>query len=277
LETGSDYAAPLTTANAAKAFINHGVKPSAKNYVFVAIPGTNPVEMQSLTNEMANEGGAIYQIHAQNTNLHALTYLPNGITAYTFFAPMAAVNIGIVKATTNNHLLMHREDELTGRQYFAAANPDLSPVNDLVYGWKSSNTQTTITLAGEWLPLYELSDVLFHPPSNGLTQVTLNFHDGEPLYFVLKRPDDTGLDITTQDNWIKFSENNDFLWLIPSEILGPNTIISIYSSLGKLIYQTNVNIGSETFAVPLSGFEKGMYVCKIQVPGKKIATYKWVK
>jgi chondroitin-sulfate-ABC endolyase/exolyase len=276
-ETGSDFASPVTSANAAKAYINHGVKPTGKKHTFVVVPATNSAEMQNLSAQMAGNGGSVYQIHTQNEYLHAVTYKPRNITAYTFFGASFNLSFGMLKSSTGEHLLMHRPDEVTGRQFFAASNPNLKPVNDAVFGWKSSTSQATLTFAGEWLPLHESAGVQFHSPSNGETQLTLTFEDGEPLYFALKRPDDTGIDITTQDNWIKFSQNNDFLWLIPSEILGPDTIVSIYSSIGKLIYQTNVNTGSKTFAVPLSGFEKGMYICKIQVPGKKIATYKWVK
>lgn len=276
-EIGSDYASPVTSANAAKAYINHGIKPTGKKYTFVVVPGTNSAQMQSLSTQMSNNGGSVYQIHTQNEYLHAITYKPKDITAYTFFGANFNLTFGIVKSSTGEHLLMHRPDEVTGRQYFAAVNPNLKPVNDAIFGWKSSTSQTTLTLAGEWLPLQESSGVQFHAPSNGETQLTLTFNDGESLYFALKRIDDTGIDVTTKNDWIMFGNNNDYLWLIPSENLGPDTIVSIYSALGKLIYQKNVNTGNEIFSVPVSDFEKGIYICKVQVPGGKIVTFKWMK
>lgn len=276
-ETGSDYTSPVTSANAAKAYINHGVKPTAKKHTFVVVPATNSSEMQILSAQMANNGGSIYQIHTQNEYLHAITYKPRNITAYTFFGASFNLTFGVVKSSTGEHLLMHRPDDVTGRQYFAASNPNLKPVNDAVFGWKSTTTQATLTLAGEWLPLHESNGVQFHAPSNGETQLTLTFKDGEPLYFAVKNPDDTGLDITTKSTWIKYKNNNDYLWLIPSENLGPDTTVSIYSAVGKLIYQRNVNTGNETIAIRISDFEKGIYICKVQLSGGKTATFKWVK
>lgn len=276
-ETGSDYASPVTAANAAKAYINHGVKPTGKNYSFVAVPGTTGAAMQNLSAQMANNGGSVYRIHKQDQYLHALTYLPQNITAYTFFGASFNLTFGLVKSSTGEHLLMHRSDEVTGRQYFAASNPNLKPVNDAVYGWKSSSSQATLTISGEWLPLQESDGVQFHAPSNGETQLTLTFKDGEPLYFALKRPDDTGLDITTQNDWIRFGRNNDYLWLIPSAELGADTIVTIYSSVGEIMYQSNINTGREPYAIPVSDFGKGIYICKVQLPGNKTATFKWVK
>lgn len=276
-ETGSDYASPVTSANAAKAYINHGLKPAGKKYNFVVVPGTTSAEMQNLSAQMANNGGSVYQIHKQDQYLHALTYLPKNITAYTFFGASFNLTFGLVKSSTGEHLLMHRPDEVTGRQYFAASNPNLKPVNDAVYGWKSSASQATLTISGEWLPLQESDGVQFHAPSNGETQLTLTFNDGEPLYFALKRPDDTGLDLTTQNDWIRFGRNNNYLWLIPSADLGADTIVTIYSSVGEIMYQRNINTGREPYAIPVSDFGKGMYICKVKVPGNKTATFKWVK
>ncbi len=276
-ETGSDFASPVTSANAAKAYINHGVKPSGKKYSFVVVPSTNSADMQNLAAQMSNNGGSVYQVHTQNEYLHALTYLPKNITAYTFFGASFNLTYGIVKSSTGEHLLMHRPDNVTGRQFFAASNPNLKPVNDAVFGWKSSTSQATLTFAGEWLPLQESNGVQFHPPSNGETQLTLTFKDGESLYFALKRTDDTGVDITTKNDWIKFSNNHDHLWLIPSEDLGPDTIVSIYSAIGKLIYQSKISTGNEAFSVPISDLEKGIYICSVQVSGGKIATFKWIR
>jgi hypothetical protein len=276
-ESGSDYASPVTSANAAKAYINHGVKPTGKKYSFVVVPGTTGAAMQSLSAQMANNGGSLYQIHKQDQYLHALTYLPQNITAYTFFGASFNLTFGLVKSSTGEHLLMHRPDEVTGRQYFAASNPNLKPVNDAAYGWKSSSSQATLTMTGEWLPLHESDGVQFHAPSNGETQLTLTFKEGEPLYFALKRPDDTGLDITTQNDWIRFGRNNDYLWLIPSVDLGADTIVTIYSSIGEIMYQSKINTGRESYSIPVSELGKGMYICKVQVSGNKTATFKWVK
>ena len=61
------------TVTAAKAYINHGVKTSGKEYVFVAVPATNVTDMAELAAKMANKGGEIFEI---NEKLHALAYKP---------------------------------------------------------------------------------------------------------------------------------------------------------------------------------------------------------
>ncbi|MFV0392053.1 MAG: polysaccharide lyase family 8 super-sandwich domain-containing protein [Paludibacteraceae bacterium] len=275
--TGNDYASPVTAANAAKAYINHGVKPSGKQYSFVVVPGTTVAEMENLANQMDDNGGTTYQIFSQNEYLHAIQYKPRNIMAYTFFGASFNLAFGIVKSSTGQHLLLHRSDDNAGRQYFAASNPNLNPVNDADYGWRASNSQTTLTIVGEWLPLQDVEGVQFHAPSNGETQLTLTFRDGEPLYFALKRPDDTGLDNTSPIDWIRFEKNKDYLWLIPLENPGSDAILSIYSSVGKKIYQSNIKNGIGKFTVPLSNWEKGVYACTVQASGKKPVTFKWIK
>jgi chondroitin-sulfate-ABC endolyase/exolyase len=276
-ETGSDYASPVTTANAAKAFINHGVKPTSKKYQFVVVPATNSAEMQQLSAQMANDGGSVYQVHASAGNLHAITYKPRNINAYTFFGAAFNLTFGIVKSSTGEHLLMHRNDELTGRQYFAASNPNLKPVNDAVFGWKSTSSQATLTIAGEWYPLQEPTGVQIHTPSNGETQITLTFREGEPLYFALRRADDTSTDLTTRNNRIKFGNNGDYLWLQPTDQFKSDADIKVYSAEGRLMYQNTIQQGADSYSVPLSGFGKGLYICKVTMADGQSAAFKWYK
>lgn len=276
-ETGSDYASPVTTANAAKAYINHGVKPTSKKYRFVVVPATNSTEMQQLSAQMANDGGTVYQVHASADNLHAITYKPQNVIAYTFFGAAFNLGFGIVKSSTGEHLLMHRNDELTGRQYFAASNPNLKPVNDAVFGWKSTSSQATLTIAGEWYSLQEPNGVQIHAPADGETQITLTFREGEPLYFALRRADDTGTNMTTGNNWIKFGNHGDNLWLIPMQAFKSDTRINIYSAEGRLIYQQKIQQGTEMHNVPLSGFAKGLYICKVEQVDGQTASFKWYK
>lgn len=275
--SGVDYASPVVYAYAAKAFINHGLKPSGKKYCFVVLPATNGTEMQYFSSKMANNGGSIYKVHAQHDYLHALTYLPKKITAYTFFGPNYYLSFGIVKSSTTEHLLMHRHDDETGRQYFAASNPNLNPVDDANYSWKSTPTQTTLTLYGEWLPVVETEGVKVHIPVNGETKVTLNFKEGEPLYFALKRPGDTALDIINDKDMVKYRMNNDYLWLVPSDNFGNKTVVSLYSAVGKLSFQKVVDNVEETLQIPLSNLMGGIYVCLVQDSYGKSASFKFIK
>lgn len=275
VETGADYASPTTTANAAKAYFNHGVKPSGKSYSFVVVPGTNATAMQQLAAQMANGGGSVYQIHSQSGNLHALTYKPLNITAYTFFGASFNSNFGIVKSSTAEHMLMHRPDEYTTRQHFAVANPNLNPQTDAVYGWRSATKQTTLTLNGEWLPVEPVAGVQFHAPSGGETQLTITFTDGEPIYFTLKSPDDTTVNNPADSNWMHFTNNNQEIGLIPGEVFPGAVKAGIYSTTGQMLQQKNFSQFIETIHFAVDGLLPGVYFCRVETTlGTK--TFKWI-
>lgn len=274
-EDGSDYASPITTANAAKAYLNHGVKPSGKSYAFVVIPATNGAEMQAWATQLTNGGGSIYQIHSQTGNLHALTYKPRNITAYTFYGATFNQSFGIVKSTTAEHLLMHRPDDVTGRQYFAVANPNLKPKSDAVFGWKASKSQTTLTLNGEWLPLANVQGVIFHTPASGETQLTITFSEGEPIYFGLKRPDDTTINDTETSKLFKISNQNNQLSITPEIALAGTTDIRIFSISGQLLLQHQVIDFNQSIDIDISTLDRGIYFCQIANENITFAT-KWM-
>lgn len=275
IQSGADYASPTTSAIVAKAYINHGVKPTNKKYSFVVVPATNSNEMQTIASQMANNGGSIFEIHAQNEKVHALTYKPTGTTAYAFFDAVSNLTFGIVKSTTYQHLLLHRAEESTGRQFFAVSNPNLNPVNDSKFGWKSQPTQTTITFNGEWLPLGEAEGVQFHAPSNGTTQVTVTFEDGKSIFFALKTLTDTKIE-NNDNSRVEYSKINGFLQ-IKSPLIDLNSIVSLYSLEGKLLQNTIATEKAGVLNIPISTVEKGVYVCKVQNSKGKSATFKWIQ
>jgi hypothetical protein len=275
-EDGSDYASPITSANAAKAYLNHGEKPTGKSYSFVVIPATNANEMQSWASQMANGGGSIYEIHSQTGNLHALTYKPRNITAYTFYGATFNQNFGIVKSTTAEHLLMHRPDAQTGRQHFAVANPNLEPKTDATFGWKASTSQTTLTLHGEWLAVENVQNIIFHAPANGETQLTITFSEGEPIYFTLKNPDDTATELINNKDLISFSVNSNDLKIDLNTNQNEKSNIHIFNSTGQLIYQRETKQTEKQITIPTHNFKNGIYLCKVKNKAGN-HTFKWLK
>lgn len=276
--TGVDYLSPIIYAYVAKAYINHGIKTSDKKYSFVAIPGTNSQEMQQITALMGDNGGSIFKIHAQDEKLHALTYLPENITAYTFYNAVFDLNFGIVKSTTNQHLLMHRSDEVSGYQYFAASNPNLNPVDDVNFVWRATATQSTLTIKGEWLPLDEVSGVQFHEPSNGETKVTLTFMDGEPLYFSLKSKFDTKTEHVEVADYVNYQVLNDFLLIKPKAgLFNCNTKVSLLSLHGSILYEEYVDDTRNYISIPVNQLTKGVYICSVENYSGNILTFKWIK
>lgn len=273
-ETGSDVANPVTNALAAKAFIEHGVKPSSKSYFFVAVPAASITAMQTLAPKMSPHGGEIYKIQRQDQLLHAMTYLPKEVTAYTFFGAVSGLDFGVVKSSTAEHLLMHRAEEVSGRHFFAASNPNLRPVNDAVYGWVASPSQTTITLKGEWYPLELIEGVTFTEPENNETQITIHFTDGEPVYFGIGNIGQTSLSRHSMRDYPAFAYQQDELYVFPKE---PLIRMTIYSTSGIRMSAHNLLENSERITIPVSHLPAGLYVSSVETISGELINVKWMK
>lgn len=276
VESGADYDAPATTSSAAKAYINHGVKPSSKSYVFVVVPATNAIAMQTLATQMANGGGSVYQVLSQNSAVHALQYKPTNVTAYSFFGAASNLSFGIVKANTAENLLIDKYDVETNRHYFAACNPNLKPVADATYGWVASPSQTTLTLVGDWFPVGAANGVVFSAPSGGQTQVTVSFTNGEPVYFGIKlKSDTTALKVINENNWVSFSQNKNNLQLLFSMPETENLIVKIHNSNGQLIYNQYIKNSLQVLNIDTAAFQRGLLICSLS-KGKETKSFKWI-
>jgi hypothetical protein len=235
------------------------VKPSSKNYSFVAVPAATQQVMENIAAQAGNDGGNLFTIRSQSASMHALTYKPKNITAYSFFEPVNNILFGIVRSVTSPHLLMDKADEQTGRHYFAVSNPNLNPQTNSVYGWIAAPTQTTITLAGEWLPIDAVDGVQF-AASAGQTQVTVTMNNGEPVYFGIKTVDDTKMDAV-----------NSGKWLTPVNI-------AIYSTTGTLLYKMEgVSPKNGYIELPvIDHLPPGIYLCVMSDANRK-ETVKFIK
>lgn len=276
-QNGADYAAPTTTASAALAYLNHGVKPSSKNYSFVVIPATSSASMQSLALEMANGGGNVYKIQAQNSSVHALTYLLSNTTAYSFFGAVSNLTFGIVKANTGENLLMDKFDVQSNRHYFAICNPNLKPLNDATYGWVASPSQTTITLLGEWYPVSPVSGVVFSTPLNSETRVTINMSAGEPVYFGVKTLNDyTALHPINTTSWLQFSTDDENLHLHFDKPIEEQVIVQLFDLNGKMLHSQTSQNPSLNIDIQVAKFGHGLYLCQVRT-GKQTKIFKWMR
>ncbi len=276
LSSGADYAAPTTTVLAAKAYLNHGVKPSSKSYSFVVVPATNTTAMQTLATQMANGGGSIYQILSQNSAVHALLYKPANTTAYSFFTAASNLTYGIVKSTTAPHLLMDKYDATLNRHYFAISDPNLHPATDATYGWIATSSQTTLTLNGEWKEISTVPGVVFSTPSGGLTQVAVTMYNGEPIYFGAKLLTDVAtVNPITDSNWATFTKQTDNLKIGFSENIDSKISIRICCLNGSLLYQQNINRTNESVIVSTKNLQHGFFLCTVS-DSQRTRTFKFV-
>ena len=276
VETGADYANPATSLTVAKAYLNHGVKPSNKQYCFVVAPDTNPTEMQSLATRIGDNGGDLFKIENLTSSLHAVSYPPDNTMAYSFFEPVSDLNFGIVKATTSQHLLMVKKDSEVERYYFSICNPNLNPQGNATYGWIATPTQTILTLKGEWKAQSNAEGVSFAAPSNNETQVTITMKEGEAIHFGITTLDDTGIEQEILDEQPHLSYKNGMLQLIFPKPAEGDTNISIYTPNGIVVYQGEIQSGESTATIPVAQLSQGIYLCIVQ-DSRTVKAFKWVK
>lgn len=184
VQTGADATSPATSIVAAKAYINHGVKPSSKSYEFVIVPGTTASEMQNVASEAANNN--LYEVLAQNETVHSILYKPSRTTAYSFFGAYSGAELGIVLSTTSEHLLIDTYDADNNVHKMAICNPNLNPESNATFGFLPNATQTTLTLKGKWQLATADARISIVQQTDHTTEISVTMNNGEPLYFTLK-------------------------------------------------------------------------------------------
>lgn len=178
-QTGEDADNPKTTQVAVKAYIDHGVKTTNKTYSFVVIPQATNEELSA----RAAEIDEIFRVEQLDANVHAVTYLPEKIEAYTFFSPANELT-GIIEGATSQLLILTKAEE-DGKRLFAICNPNHNPKSDSTFGWISQPTEGSFTLKGKWEA--EAAEQMGITYKEGNTIVQYRLERGEPQYFTLKQ------------------------------------------------------------------------------------------
>lgn len=259
-ETGDNVDDP-TTVTAAKAYINHGVKTSGKEYVFVAVPATNATDMAQLAAKMANKGGEVFEIKAQNEKLHALTYKPGKVTAYSIFTAVDGLNYGRLKSAASEMLLMEKPGSNDKLLSLAISNPNLRPQADNVYGWVATPTQTSVVLDGEWVLNGEaMEGVTLTPQSDKTTKIDLTLTDGEPVYIDLVDKDAVGIETVDQSEQAR-------IYAAGNEVFVVNAVgtAMVYDVAGQTIKSVDVE-GAAHFTLD----QQGCYIVRINEKTVKI-------
>ena len=258
-ETGDNVDSPVTVT-AAKAYIDHGIKTSGREYVFVAVPATNTTDMAQLAAKMANNGGEIFEIKAQNEKLHALTYKPANVTAYSIFTAMSDLNFGCVKSTGSEMLLMEKLDAEKKTLSLAVANPNLRPKNDETYGWIATPTETNIVVDGEWVLSQDVDGVVVTPQSDNTTMITLTLAEGEPVYIELIDKDAVGIGNVEQSVQTKvYTAGNDVF------VVNAVGTAVVYDVTGQAVKTVDVD-GTARFTLE----QQGCYIVKINDKTEKV-------
>lgn len=175
-------AAPENDLLVAKAFLNHGVKPSGKSYSFLEVPATDAVKMKDIADKQAS--GNLFKALATDTNYHIVEYVPSKTIAYTFFSATMGLSVGTITGTSSELLAMEKEDN--GVLKLALCNPDLRPVTTEGRLWKPTSAPCTVTLKGKWQLNEAVDGLSVSSTTDGHTELKMVFSQGNPIYVSLK-------------------------------------------------------------------------------------------
>lgn len=275
-EDGSDVDSPAK-AIATKAYINHGVKPADKNYVFIMVPQTTAEKMQTLASELANDGGERYTILSQTDKFHALTYKTKNVTAYTFFEAVDDTKLDLVKAVGSEMLLM-QQPQADGSLYLAVCNPNLRPQSKstALGDWLSGATETTITLDGEWYTDMVAEGFKINAPVDGKTVIELTLTDGLPIYIQVGPQGYSSIvPNDVEEEWLRVFRSGEEMTV---ELIKPSTdstSIELYSMDGVKTQSVALKAGLHKASIKLQQ-SNAIQVLRVR-NGDKVKTIKCVR
>lgn len=190
--TGEDATNPTTSLKAGKAYINHGAQPENKRYEFVAVPAQNSTTMAAWAAAAGQQKP--YQVLSCTNAIHAVQY--GNVTGYVFFKGIEQVNIGIVRSTTNQHLMIDSLDTATGAHSIVLCNPNLNPADkESASSWSASPTHTMLVLNGTF-SLAEAVPGVSITTAEGMTTLEVEFENGLPIYLKLSDTEPFALERT---------------------------------------------------------------------------------
>lgn len=205
---------PTNTAYFAKAFLSHGNQPSAAKYEYVVAPDVSPSQMKDLAETLAT--GTIYTVLNQTADFHAIKYIPENTTAYAFFKPVPAVNMGLVKSVSNQSLVSIKEYD-TDKVLVTINNPNLNTVADAVSTYISSPITINLGLNGNYSVISNPNTATINQQDNVL-DMGFTLKDGFAATIVLQKLASTPINLLNFEgsfvnssvllNWTSAEEKN---------------------------------------------------------------------
>lgn len=177
-------AAKPATEVAAKAYINHGVKPEKKSYSFVVVPAADGAKMKKVADRQNK--GELFSIVEMRDSLHIIKYAPKNVLAYSFFTPAKGLSVGEVVSSATELLLIEEKDA-EGNLSLAVSNPNLRPKMIDEKNWRETPTPAFIELKGAWQTEGNIPGVFLKTMENGNTEVSCLLRNGMPVYVKLKK------------------------------------------------------------------------------------------
>ena len=172
------------TEVAAKAYINHGVKPEKKSYSFIVVPSANEAKMKDVADKQTK--GELFNIVEMQDSLHIIKYAPKNVLAYSFFTPAKGLTAGEVVSSATELLLIEEKDA-EGNLSLAISNPNLRPKMIDNKNWRELPTPAFIELKGAWQAESNIPGIFLKTMENGNTELSCLLRNGLPVYVKLKK------------------------------------------------------------------------------------------
>lgn len=177
-------AAKPATEVAAKAYINHGVKPEKKSYSFIVVPAADEAKMKDVADKQTK--GELFSVVEMQDSLHIIKYAPKNVLAYSFFTPAKDLSVGEVVSSATELLLIEEKDA-EGNLSLAISNPNLRPKMIDNKNWRETPTPAFIELKGTWQTDSNIPGVFLKSKENGNTELSCLLRNGMPVYVNLKK------------------------------------------------------------------------------------------
>ena len=145
-----------TTADFAKAWLDHGTAPNAAGYEYAVLPGIDATALATAANNHATVATKPYEVIQRDTTAHVVKWKADGKIGYALFnttaLPPATKNAGLLAAVERPCLVMTQPG--TGSDsWLSVVDPDLNFSNpEASYGLADASRARTldITVNGLW-------------------------------------------------------------------------------------------------------------------------------
>lgn len=189
-QTTPDYTSltglETNTANFTRAYLVHGNQPlstAPAKYEFVIAPGVTPAAMQTLAQTLSS--GNIYTVLNQDSEFHAIKYIPENTIAYVFFKPKTSVNVGLIKSVSSQSLISIKEYD-TDKVLITINNPDLNPLFNVDNNFTSGSQIISLGIYGNYTILSNPNNSIINQQLNLLT-VGFTVKDGFATTILLQK------------------------------------------------------------------------------------------
>lgn len=254
-QTTPDYTsltgAETNTANFTRAYLVHGNQPATSapaKYEYVVAPGVTPDAMKTLAETL--QTGSVYTVLNQNSDYHAIKYIPDNTTAYVFFKALPEVNVGLLKSISNQSIVSIKEYDFD-KVLVTINNPNLNPVFNNISGFISNAQLTNLVLNGNYSIISNPNNATINAQANILT-VGFTLKDGFSASILLQKNVVTPINSLEfkgsyqpngiQLNWESTAEKDVSHFILYRSDDGTNfTKITSINAVGNTLTKTNYN------------------------------------